>query len=809
MIKLEHVNKFFNRHKKNEIHVINDVSLELDSHGLVALLGESGSGKTTMLNAIGGLDKVNNGNIYINDEKITRKNSYKIDKIRNLNIGYIFQDYKLVENMTVFDNVALSLKLIGIKDKEEIKKRVIYTLEKVGMERYKNRLVTMLSGGERQRVGIARALVKNPKIILADEPTGNLDSKNSLEVMNIIKSISSKYLVILVTHEEELARFYADRIIEFRDGQVINDYKNNNNSSLNYEVENRIYLKDYKDIKNIKKDNINISVYRDKEEDLDIKIVFKNGNIYIDSNNKERLEVVENNSNIELLDEHFKREEKPIIKEDTFDIESISNKNIPKYSSIFKLASFISYGFKKILDYPLLKKILLGGFFLSGMFIFYAVSSISASLTVNDKDFITINRDYLNITSKKINVDDYLSYEKLNDIAYILPSDSVVKFRVSYDKYLQTQNYNGHLEGSLSDINKLNNRKIILGRMPENDYEVVIDKLSIDNFINSNRTKTVGISNYKDLLNTKIYIDNMSNFTIVGITDTDEPNIYTSSSLFIDILGNYLNSTPEHFTEENFVNYKLLNDKIKLAKGRMPENDYEVILSKNFEYTYELNKEIDVKINNKKLKVVGFYEILDNSNLYKSNYYLVNSNTIKYKLVSKTNVITIYSNNKDNTIKYFKNKLMNIKDSYNYSKNKYIEERKESIKNTLIVSGIILAVSLIEILLMIRSSFMSRIKEVGIYRAIGIKKSDIYKMFTGEIIAITIIGSIPGISFMTYILKVLTEISYIENMFIVNIYTYLFSIILVILFNLVVGLIPVYTTIIKTPAQILSRYDVD
>lgn len=809
MIKLEHVNKFFNKHKKNEIHVINDVSLSFDSHGLVALLGESGSGKTTMLNVVGGLDKINNGNIYINDEKITRNNSYKVDEIRNLNIGYIFQDYKLVENMTVFDNVALSLKLIGIKDKEEIKKRVLYTLEKVGMERYKNRLVTMLSGGERQRVGIARALVKNPKIILADEPTGNLDSKNSLEVMNIIKSISSKYLVILVTHEEELARFYADRIIEFRDGVVINDYENNNNSSLNYEVENRIYLKDYKDIKNIKKDNINISVYRDNLEDVDIKIVFKNGNIYIDSNTKERLEVVENNSNIELIDEHFKREEKPIIKEDTFDIESISNNTTPKYSSIFKLASFISYGFKKILDYPLLKKILLGGFFLSGMFIFYAVSSISASLNVNDKDFITINKDYLNITSKKINVEDYLSYEKLTDIDYILPSDSVVKFRVSYDKYLQTQNYNGHLEGSLSDINKLDKSKIILGRMPNNDYEVVVDKLSIDNFIKNNRTESVGISKFNDLLNTKIYIDNMSYFTIVGITDINEPNIYTSSSLFIDILSNYLNSTPEHYTEENFVNFELFKDKIKLTKGRMPENDYEVILSKNYEYTYELNKEIDVKINNKKLKVVGYFEILDNSNIYKSNYYLVNNNTIKYKLVSKTNVITIYSNNKDNTIKYFKDKLLNIKDSYNYSKNKYIEERKESIKNTLIVSGIILGISLVEILLMIRSSFMSRIKEVGIYRAIGIKKSDIYKMFSGEIFAITIIGSIPGISFMTYILKVLTEISFIENMFMVNIYTYLFSIILVMIFNLVVGLIPVFTTIIKTPAQILSRYDVD
>ena len=284
MIRFNKVNKYYNRHKKNEIHVINDVTVSLPSSGLVALLGESGSGKTTMLNTMGGLLNVSSGSIYIDGKKITKRLSYKVDKIRNLNIGYIFQDYKLVESMTVYDNVALSLKLIGLKDKEEIKKRVLYALDKVGMLRYKSRLVTMLSGGERQRVGIARAIVKNPKIILADEPTGNLDSKNSLEVMNIIKSISSKYLVVLVTHEEELAKFYADRIIEFSDGRIVNDYENKHNNGLNYRVENRIYLKDYKDIKNIKKDNINIDIYRDNNEKIDIKLVFKNGNIYIDSN---------------------------------------------------------------------------------------------------------------------------------------------------------------------------------------------------------------------------------------------------------------------------------------------------------------------------------------------------------------------------------------------------------------------------------------------------------------------------------------------------------------------------------------------
>ena len=251
MIKLEHVNKVFNKHKKNKINVINNTSIEFASAGLVAILGPSGCGKTTLLNVIGGLDKVNSVKIYVDGKKITKIRTSKLDKIRNLNIGYIFQDYKLIENLSVFDNVAIVLKMLGIKDKKEIEKRVLYTLDKVNMLRYKKRPVTMLSGGERQRVGIARALVKNPKIIIADEPTGNLDSKNSIEIMNIIKKISTDRLVILVTHEEELAKFYANRIVELEDGKIVNDYENTNTGSLDYQIENKIYLKDFEDFNKV------------------------------------------------------------------------------------------------------------------------------------------------------------------------------------------------------------------------------------------------------------------------------------------------------------------------------------------------------------------------------------------------------------------------------------------------------------------------------------------------------------------------------------------------------------------------------
>lgn len=220
MIELRNVNKYFNKGRKNAIHVINNTSLTLENNGLVALLGNSGSGKTTLLNAIGGLDNVQSGSIYIDGQKLNSKLVYKTDKIRNLNIGYIFQDYKLIDNLSVYDNVALVLTMIGIKNKDEINKRVSYVLDKVGMLRYKKRPAGMLSGGERQRVGIARALVKDPNIILADEPTGNLDEELETEIFKILKSLTKENKCVIVVSHSSKIKEYADVVYTLKDGKI-------------------------------------------------------------------------------------------------------------------------------------------------------------------------------------------------------------------------------------------------------------------------------------------------------------------------------------------------------------------------------------------------------------------------------------------------------------------------------------------------------------------------------------------------------------------------------------------------------------
>ena len=811
MIKIVNLNKYYNRRKKNQIHVINNTNIELPDKGLVALLGPSGCGKTTLLNVIGGLDNVSNGHVYIDGKNITSKCSHKKDKIRNLSIGYIFQDYKLIDTMSVYDNVSLVLKMIGIKDKNEIKTRVDYILERVGMYRYRYRPCGMLSGGQRQRVGIARALVKNPDIILADEPTGNLDSKNTIEIMNIIKSISNDKLVILVTHEVELAKFYATRILEIYDGKIEKDYINKNNDKIDYKLDNTLYLKDFKYNNKNNDNNINIDYYSDEVNKLNLIIICKNGNIYIKNKDNEKLEVIDSNSNIEIVNDHYKKLDKKIYEKYSFDFNNIINNNIDlKYSSVFNIFNLISYGFKKVFKYNFLKKILLLGFFLSAIFMTYSISNIFGLLSVDDDEFIKTNKNYLKLDNNKISVEDFKKYEEIGNIEYIIPGDSQVKLLVDDKKYYQTLDSNLSIIGSITSLDMISENDVVLGEMANGKDEILIDKMVFDRALN---IEMIGYYELSKMIDSLVRVKTgILEYKIVGVVDLGSPSIYVSESELINIISNskyegdsFGNEISDTVNNNLIYDYNLYKEKITITTGRAPDDDYEVIINDSQKDIYKLNQEIDnVKVNNNKLKVVGFYKSSDDTN----NYY-VNSNTIKYDLILNSKGAMIYSKDKDKTINDYKENSINLLDVYEMDREDYINRIKNSVNSGLVVSFVILGISLIEIILMIRSSFLSRVKEVGIYRAIGVKKSDIYKMFASEAIAITTLASVPGVLFMSYCLYVMSSISIIANNYVINISIVILCIIVMYLFNIFVGLIPVFNTIRKSPAEILSSYSID
>ena len=206
----------------NEVKALKGINLEFRESEFVSILGQSGCGKTTLLNIIGGLDRYTSGDLIINGKSTKQFKDKDWDTYRNHSIGFVFQSYNLIPHQTVLSNVELALTISGVS-KSERKRRAIEALEKVGLGNQLHKKPNQMSGGQMQRVAIARALVNNPDILLADEPTGALDSETSVQVMEILKEISKDRLIIMVTHNPELAEKYSSRIIKLLDGKVTDD----------------------------------------------------------------------------------------------------------------------------------------------------------------------------------------------------------------------------------------------------------------------------------------------------------------------------------------------------------------------------------------------------------------------------------------------------------------------------------------------------------------------------------------------------------------------------------------------------------
>ena len=808
MIKLHKLNKYFNRKKTNEIHVINEINLELPEKGLVILLGPSGSGKTTLLNVLGGLDKVQSGQIEFDDKEIRRYSSRIWDEIRNKDVGYIFQNYNLLTNLTVYDNIALTLNMVGVVDKEEIDNRIDYILENIGMLNYRKRRAFQLSGGQQQRVAIARALAKNPKVIIADEPTGNLDSKNTLDIMNIIKKISQTKLVVLVTHEEELAEFYADRVIKLRDGQIVEDYQNSSSNDLDLKHETDIYLKDLNQLSDISDEVAKVKVYSDEtsEPNFNVKLIVKNKTLYLDIKTEDykNIKLLGNDSEIKIIDRHFEKVKKADLKDSSFDLESVidESKTIHKRSVITFKESF-RLAKARLSRTSRAGKLMYIGFIGGAILIAISVGMLSSVYHLDPAKFLSGPKETVVIEYEDYTYDELIDFETEESINYVSLITSRSNLQAKLPTIYQSRDNFSNVSSILVNSDYLDAKDILPGGRGVEDYnEIVLDYSIAKEYLNSYSFNSIGIDTLDDLLEIDLLVQLKGagrsyeyTLDIVGFSDTGSPSSYVMEETM-------------YMIETGIAVYEIFEDSITFTEGGASQDINDLIVFDDPAVNIPLANYTVIEMDNL-FHVSGLYETTEDDipqimislehmkELYFDDNYSMN-----------TQELFIHSNDLDDTEDYFKSLDIESVSLYKVERAEYRLIRLANSAGTVIFTLVVLAAMSISYFFIIRSSLISRIYEVSVYRALGVTKGDIRKIFFTEIILITSLTSILGYLVTTYVLFRIQLISmdYFEFIYI-SFYSLLGGMLLIYLINIISGLLPVSNLLRRTPAEILSKYD--
>lgn len=599
MIKIKELNKYYNQGKQNEIHVLNNINLTLPSLGFITILGPSGSGKTTLLNVLGGLDKMDSGSISYDNEVFTKDNLKNLDKLRREKIGYVFQNYLLDEFSTVYENLQEALNIIGIYDHEEQRKRIECVLNMVNLLKFEKKKVRSLSGGQMQRVSIARALLKNSSIIIADEPTGNLDSENTIMVMDILKKLSQKLLVLLVTHEEDMANCYSDRIIEIKDGRIVNDFVNENQNNINIKDGTTIYLKD---LTKETFDNLSykVNLYHDDSiKDAKFDLVFKNNTIYISSNQK-IVNIKE--SSIKLKEEHYVKKDINLL-EDVFTPSwnnDLKNKKKPSLLKRIK-TSFLKtkYLGKKEIIFNIVF-LLLGLIFGFTMFTMVSYNNPSLDEYHNDKDY------YVLTNPENKYIDKYNFYPEFDrNVLYDAYQDNIVsdiilsKYSSSYVNY--KPNFASNKNIFVNYYIYVDNLKypLISGKRASQN-EVVITSLLADYLI-----KKFNLKDYGDViqsnLNLNAYETGYGELTkkIVGVCKGDFYGVlFNDADYYLgDVIKNYQSGG---FGLKDYIDYDIVS-------GSNITSDTDIIVNIAYKDDSNLSLGNEFLIDGQTYTIVGYY----------------------------------------------------------------------------------------------------------------------------------------------------------------------------------------------------------
>ncbi len=532
MLQLQNITKTY-KTKAGTVNALDGISLTFPETGLVFITGKSGCGKTTLLNVIGGLDGIDGGEIFIQDKKFSAFSAAEYDSYRNTFIGFIFQEYNLLPEYTVEKNIKMAMELQGRKaDEEEFET----LLKDVEIEKLRNRKPAELSGGQRQRVAIARALVKQPRIIMADEPTGALDSGTGIQVLDTLKKLSKKTLIIIVSHDQEFAEKYADRIIHLEDGHVVQDV-----------------------------------TFSDKEVDVNVcqqgdNFIVREGADLSEDEKNALAKAIKERKNIEIIEKPSFRD-----KELTGEVKLCADKPVSLRKSKMKLKSEAFLGLKSLTVKPirLIITILIAALAFGVFGVFDTIANFSTSkilknqLKVAPSNTVVATADYLIPDETEDGYVVKVSQDFVDELqsktegkvkgifdlrdnragAKLMPLDisEAKSTTVSVGKQYYTKTANGFIEfdvnteisenGDFKDFDY----KLIEGRYPtpvnengefprESLYEVAISSYVADSLIHYLRNRPLNgkvIEKAKDLLDAYITV-NAKQYKVVGIIDCGE-----------------------------------------------------------------------------------------------------------------------------------------------------------------------------------------------------------------------------------------------------------------------------------------------
>ena len=756
-------------------HALKGVDLSFRKNEFVAILGPSGSGKTTLLNIIGGLDRYDSGDLVINNRSTKKFKDKNWDSYRNNCIGFIFQSYNLISHISVLKNVEMSITLSGYS-KSRRKNMAIKALEKVGLKDHIHKKPNQLSGGQMQRVAIARALVNNPDIILADEPTGALDTKTSKQIMELIKEVASDKLVIMVTHNPDLAKEYANRIIEFKDGEILSDSN---------------------PIKEDKKDGENISIKKTKMSYLSaIGLSFNNLRT-----KKGRTILTAFASSIGIIGISL--------------ILSLSNgfqKQIDKFERDTSDAMPVIVSSTKVSTERItnaMNNMSTKTDFKDGNDLVIAKKEEKSKYNKLDDSFINylkeMNQDYLsslnisyfvNINMIQTDGNSYYSLDSLEKKSVMsMIASSVNKMSIPYKNF-----ENNEISNILTEYYDL-----VAGKLPTSKEEIVLE-IKEDNSINEVFAKALNVSE-----NDK-KVEDLLNKTIKVVLNNDYYMNY----------GEHF--VPKKIDEELYNNENNIELKV-VGVIKVKEDKKNVVSANNGIYYIDALQQYILDVNNESDIVVKQDEV-DYNIMTGEKFDLSTEEGQKAKeqmlgyLGKKVSPSMIYLYPKDFKSK---DKLTAYLDKYNKGKSEeekidYLDQADlitsissgimDGITAVLIAfSSISLIVSSIMIGIITYISVLERTKEIGILRSLGARKKDIRRVFNAETFIIGLSSGLLGITISRLLLIpiniLLKNITDLDNVAVMDIGHSIILIVISIMLTLIGGAIPSNIASKKDPVEAL------